>query len=105
MKLKLGWKYCECGCHGHEVTIGGLYFWELMTFGYNGKQTDYNDVTYELRSGHGRYGGVQLIKTKNYKEISSLQLKLLKQELVNMKKSIVDLEEILSNDSSKGEGI
>lgn len=23
---KLNWKYCECGCHCHEVTVGGSYY-------------------------------------------------------------------------------
>jgi hypothetical protein len=25
--LKLPWKYCECGCHGWDLNIGGNYFW------------------------------------------------------------------------------
>lgn len=27
---KLKWKYCECGCHGHELRIAGSYFWSFM---------------------------------------------------------------------------
>jgi hypothetical protein len=25
-KFSIPWKYCECGCKGSSVTIGGLYF-------------------------------------------------------------------------------
>jgi hypothetical protein len=26
-KKTLPWKYCECGCKGWELDVGGMYFW------------------------------------------------------------------------------
>lgn len=44
MKKKLKFEYCECGCHGHELSVAGQYFWVL------------NDLKGNLyiHSGHGR---------------------------------------------------
>jgi hypothetical protein len=27
-RLRLPWKYCECGCHGHAFGAGGFHFWK-----------------------------------------------------------------------------
>ena len=39
----LKWKYCECGCHGHDLSVAGLDFWM------------FNDLegNYSVHSGHG----------------------------------------------------
>ena len=43
MANKLRWKYCECGCHGHEVGAKGLQLWL------------FNDLkgSFFLHEGHG----------------------------------------------------
>ena len=42
-KKSLPWEYCECGCHGHTVSIGSLDYW--MFDDLHGK--------YYLHKGHG----------------------------------------------------
>lgn len=42
----LPWEYCECGCKGYAVTVGGYHLWM------------YNDLgercnSYQLHRGHG----------------------------------------------------
>jgi hypothetical protein len=32
-KKTLPWKYCECGCKGWELDIGGMYFWMYWDLG------------------------------------------------------------------------
>jgi hypothetical protein len=48
--MKLPWKYCECGCHGWDLSIGGLYFWLF----WNLKDE------WTLRTGHGHVGGAEV---------------------------------------------
>ena len=49
---KLDWEYCECGCHGLELTIGTLYRWALIEFP-NGVSAE--ERTVYLNDGH-RFG-------------------------------------------------
>jgi hypothetical protein len=35
--MKIPWKYCECGCHGHEATVGGMYFTTYQSLRKGGK--------------------------------------------------------------------
>jgi hypothetical protein len=47
--MALDWKYCECGCHGHEAEAGHLAFWL-----YNDLQGGYHlhrDSRYGLKIG------------------------------------------------------
>ena len=46
-KLTLPWEYCECGCHGWSLDIGGNYFWLHWDLASR----------WTLRSGHGFLGG------------------------------------------------
>lgn len=40
----MDFKYCECGCHGHEASAGPVHYWI------------FNDLegSYYLHKGHGR---------------------------------------------------
>ena len=45
-KLRLPWKYCECGCKGHDVKVGSVSLWM------------FNDLAggFHLFEGHGGRG-------------------------------------------------
>jgi hypothetical protein len=33
---RVNWEYCECGCHGHELLLGPLYYWMFNDLGRGG---------------------------------------------------------------------
>ena len=33
---RVDWEYCECGCHGHELRLGPLYYWMFNDLGRGG---------------------------------------------------------------------
>lgn len=46
---KIGWEYCECGCHGHEIRFGPIYFW---LFNDLGKGSDSDKHGFHLFNSH-----------------------------------------------------
>ena len=69
-KKKFDWGYCECGCHGSYLSLGGLFFWSftrwevdpLTNVTARDKKGDpvIRDVI--LRDSHGFYSGTELGK-------------------------------------------
>jgi hypothetical protein len=57
---KFNWKYCECGCHGFELSVGGQYYWCL----------DRLDGTFILNQGHAWMSG-SLGEFKSWKEVNN----------------------------------
>lgn len=51
----LNWEYCECGCHGSELRIGGEYFWSLTDWPEKNGKPDYDKPMFHLNDGH-KYG-------------------------------------------------
>lgn len=48
---QVDWKYCECGCHGHELRLGSLYFWMFNDLGRCGSSKHFH-----LNTGHSGLG-------------------------------------------------
>lgn len=74
-KKSLDWEYCECGCHGHELEIGGQYFWLF----------DDLEGSFYLRNGH-KYGGISLGTFKSFEAASDHVRSILKDSLKEIKK-------------------
>jgi hypothetical protein len=45
-EIKLNWEYCECGCKGHDVSVGSLHLWQFDDL-KNGPKS------HRLHEGHG----------------------------------------------------
>jgi hypothetical protein len=46
-KMKLPWEYCECGCKGWNLDVGGVYFWmywDLHEHWYVSKQHGFHQA-------------------------------------------------------------
>jgi len=69
-KLLVGWEYCECGCHGHAVSVGALHLWL------------YNDLKgkFSLRRGHGWTMGSPVGEYKTMEEADRAAAALLDEE-------------------------
>lgn len=50
--VNLPWKYCECGCKGHSVSLGQLHYWMFNDI--------HGDHRFHLRKGHGMLLGEDL---------------------------------------------
>jgi len=83
---RLNWKYCECGCKGYELTIGGRFFWSF----YDLKGGWY------LTEGHGGYG-TDLGKFKSWEKADEKLLEILRADgtLDKLKNQVTMLEEVL----------
>lgn len=55
---KLDFEYCECGCHGFELSVAGQYFWV----------NDDLKGNYDVHSGHG-WISHRLIRLKSWDEV------------------------------------
>jgi hypothetical protein len=58
-RKKLPWAYCECGCKGWDLNLGGIYFWLFW---------DLKDSWYLSRQ-HGRLGKLQRFKSAPEAEV------------------------------------
>jgi hypothetical protein len=52
-KKALPWVYCECGCKGWDLSVGGMYFWMFWDLGngwYVGRQHGRAFANHKFRS-------------------------------------------------------
>jgi len=73
-KEVLNFKYCECGCHGHECSVMGNHYWL------------YNDLNgnFTLKSGHGIMG-FTIGRYKSFEEAVDVATAQVKLELKKVK--------------------
>ena len=53
------WEYCECGCHGHSLVLGGLEFWcqqDIREWPSGSAQKGMQLISVVVYQGHGFYG-------------------------------------------------
>jgi hypothetical protein len=77
----MNWEYCECGCHGHEASAGGIYLWL------------FNDLkgNYTLHRGHGWMSPV-IGKYKSWEEAETKAREVMTEGL---KKAVLELRAML----------
>lgn len=80
----LPWEYCECGCHGHEVRIGTLYYWM------------FNDLRggFHLYTSHGGFGA-KLDAYSSFEEADIAARKNAKLKIRELCKKINDARKML----------
>lgn len=83
-KKRLPWVYCECGCHGHEISIGGLYFWSLTDWPLVKGEPDYENPFFHLNDGH-KWGN-HLGTFKTYKERDRFIRRIIRKHVNELKK-------------------
>ena len=86
----LPWESCECGCHGSELKIGGLYFWTLMEFPTSfgaGNNYSTEGSVFHLNDGHSRYGNDLGTFNSGQKRDNFIR-KILEANLVELKKYV-----------------
>lgn len=69
------WKYCECGCHSFDVTIGGAYFSYLDTLR--------GDYYFSVGQHHPSINGK---KIGSVQEINAAVREVLKKNLAELKR-------------------
>lgn len=82
------WKYCECGCHSCDVTIGGLYF------------SYYDDLHGGLWLSTQHHPWLTGQKVASYAEISRKVLQALKAQKDVVKQQLSELEDVTSPSDS-----
>ena len=77
--MALNFTYCECGCHGHEASVGNLHFWL------------FNDLQggFFLHKGHGRYSP-RLSSHTSWESATGAANEVAKEELMKLL-AVVDL--------------
>lgn len=96
---RLPWKYCECGCHGHQLDILGESFW-VGTYFKDPNNGDYTIERINLHSGHS--WTAPLIGTyKSWEEIDAEVLKRLKEKAEKIKEELKLIEEVEAWEESK----
>ena len=83
-KRKLDWKYCECGCHGHEVAVGSLYLWLF-------NDLEKPKAAYTLHKGHG-WLSPKIGKFDSFDAADKAGYELAKVELTKMKDELAKAE-------------
>ena len=82
----LPWKYCECGCHGHELNIGNQYYWL------------FNDLQggFHLHTDHG-WLGPKLGTYSSFKKADRAVREHIKPAMRKLRKTLNDAREMLKN--------
>jgi hypothetical protein len=81
-------KYCECGCHGTELQVGGVYMWIKTVL-----KTPEGGPHYIYQT-HGRYGKPIICDT--FEEVKQHALTKLKEAKEKIDKAIIDLQPVIS---------
>jgi hypothetical protein len=91
----LPWKYCECGCHGNELELGGVYFWSLTTFEKDAAGRSLDDGKggllireIVLRDAHGWWAGELIGIFKTYGEKDKFVRKYLRKQLKEIESTL-----------------
>ncbi|MBX4210534.1 hypothetical protein KW783_01010 [Candidatus Parcubacteria bacterium] len=78
---KIGWEYCECGCHGHDIHFGPVYFWMLNTLSKEEKPFKLNRV-------HRGYANTELGTYSTFQEADQAAREHAKEELAKLRKEV-----------------
>lgn len=81
-RSRIPWKYCECGCHSSEVTIGGAYF------------SYYDDLHGGLWLSTRHHPWLTGEKVKSYAEINRKVRQALKTQKKTLTLQLSELEEL-----------
>ena len=84
---KLDWKYCECGCHGHEVSVGSVDLWL------------YNDLKgkFYLHRGHGHSSeAISVLPT--WEAANDAAVEFLKQQMKSVKLDLKRMKAVVGED-------
>lgn len=92
----LPWKYCECGCHGLELTFARTTYWTTCD--------DDTHSSWYLGVGHSFGSSIRLGEFKNGKERDDFLVKkilskipdVLKMQINDLKKQLEEVENILN---------
>lgn len=79
MKKKLNFEYCECGCHGFELSVAGQYFWVF----------DDLKGSFHVHSGHSSCTK-RLGSFKSWNAVHSYVRKQLKKAADELKEALED---------------
>ena len=83
-KKALPWEYCECGCHGHQLSFGDIQLWSYNNL--HGKLS--------LYVGHSSYG-LLLGEFKTLAAETRAARKYLREQLAEARETLDALEAIL----------
>jgi hypothetical protein len=86
-KKELPWEYCECGCHGHELSVAGQHFWCLTTWPELGTDKPPSTYSFHLHSGHG-WISPKIGEYKSWTKVNAEVRKRLSAALKELKKAI-----------------
>lgn len=82
--MQIPWKYCECGCHGSETTVGGVYFSYYLNL-----TTDECWLSVGDHMAH-----VTGKKYKNHEEMNAKILEVLKERKKTLAMEAKELEDL-----------
>ena len=78
-KILPGWEYCECGCHGHSLEMGGLSFWL------------YNDLKGNYYLDYNHKHGERIGVYKSWEEADKKVREILKKHKAKVMKELKDI--------------